>query len=151
QTRMLTGLRTSGRALALTPDGTTLLASSGSVIHVWDVATGKLRHEAQGHHSRILDATFSTRGTMLVTVGDDQVAILWDTRTGKAQRRFTGHGYSISAVALSPDGKMLATGGNNDDPSLRLWDTQTGKQLAKLDGHRYLTLLQFSPDGRRLV
>jgi RNA polymerase sigma factor (sigma-70 family) len=138
-------------ALAYTPDGKRLASAGGSAVHLWDVASGRPVHPAQGHQSRLEAVAHSPTAALLASAGDDRVIILWDTTTGKEVRRLTGHGFNISALAFSPDGKRLASGGNNSDASVRVWDVATGKQLAHFDGHAYVTHLRFSPDGKRLV
>jgi RNA polymerase sigma factor (sigma-70 family) len=138
-------------ALHYTPDGKRLASAGGSAIHLWDVATRRAVHPAQGHQARLEAVAFSPTAGLLASAGNDRVIILWDAATGKEVRRILGHGFGVSALAFSPDGKRLASGGNNSDASVRVWEVATGKQLAWFEGHKYVSHLRFSPDGKRLV
>lgn len=98
---------------------------------------------------------FSPDGKLLLTPGDDGLAVLTDAQTGRAVRRLEGHRSGINAVAFSPDGRRIATGGGvlfHSDEVIRLWDSSSGQLVQRFAGHRSpVSSLAFSPDGRQVL
>lgn len=112
-----------------------------------------------GHSGAINAAAFSPDGRLVVSGGDDPIAIIWEAATGRIIRRLVGHTSPVSAVAFSRDGRFILTGcGESElsgetkttpDNSARLWDAATGKELRRFAGHTArLNVVEFSPDGR---
>jgi RNA polymerase sigma factor (sigma-70 family) len=61
------------------PDGGTLLTTSGGTIYLWEVATGQERGRFSGHlGSGITALTFSPDGRTLFSGGDDAQVLAWD-------------------------------------------------------------------------
>jgi WD40 repeat protein len=131
---------------ALSPDGKVLVASASRSWRAWDVATGALRHEAEGQRG---PAAFSPDGRYLA-VGASPAIRLYDAATFREVRRFAAHGERwVHALAFSPDGKRLASGLDN---RVALWDVATGEPVAPLPGHGGPVVgLAFSPDGQSLA
>src|SRR2546425_12715446 len=99
-----------------------------------------------GHSGRINAAAFSPNGRLIVSGGDDPVAIVWEASTGKVLRRLVGHTSPVTAVAFSSDGRFILTGSGHceycdreerekSDNTVRLWDAATGKELRRFVGH----------------
>jgi WD40 repeat protein len=86
--------------------------SDAGIVHVWDLATGRLRAELHGHLPRcpIRSALFTPDHRMLITGGDDSQVLLWDL-TGRA-----------------PDG-IWHTAQHSEPRRLELWE-----QLVGVDG-----------------
>jgi len=97
------------------------------VIRVWDVQTGKLKHQLKpdGAH-RIAGLVFSPDGETLATAGLDARSVsLWDLAKEKTRVTLKGHGGHVFCVAFSPDGRTLASGG--DDGTMRFWPVTPAK------------------------
>jgi WD40 repeat protein len=143
-------------AVALSPDGRTVLTGSGGIFdrsdfaaRLWDVASGRLIRTFIGHTSSILSATFSPDGSSVLTGSDDNTARLWDVATGQQIRVFKGHTERVTSVAFSPDGRSVLTG--SWDNTARLWDAATGQQIRIFAGDtNWITSVAFSPDGRHV-
>jgi len=166
-------------AVAISADGKTL-ASTGhdGRVHIWDVATGKLRKSflpSAGKQS----AEFIPPGALALSPDGktlavtDQACQLHLCSTEKGTMRSlsamaqAGGGNRFGGVALnvafSPDGKYLVSAGyhaennnnNNNNPSsqVRLWDVASGKKLftheQKDQNVGFVTV--FSPDNKRLA
>src|SRR5262245_19341509 len=79
-------------AVALAPDGRSL-ASGGDdeVVCVLDVASGRERHQLNGHRGRVAALAFAPDGKVLASGGRDGSVCLWDPHRGKLLRCCEGH------------------------------------------------------------
>jgi WD40 repeat protein len=58
----------------------------------------------------------------------------------------------VTALTFSPDGTALLAASGYGSSTIHRWDVTTGKPVGTLEGHRsYVTDLQFTPDGKRLI
>src|SRR2546425_867661 len=112
-----------------------------------------------GHSGRINAAAFSPNGRLIVSGGDDPVAIVWEASTGKVLRRLVGHTNPVTAVAFSSDGRLVLTGGGDfsdelEDFTIRLWDVATGVVVQRFVSDNFygeVRALAFSPDGQSFL
>jgi WD40 repeat protein len=163
-----------GTGLSDPPDGTTLLATTGSdgTVRIWNPATGRqVGDPLTGHTGQPVGVcTLPGIGpdgrpdgtTLLATTGDDGTVRIWDPATGRqVGDPLTGHtGYVVGVCTLPgtglsdpPDGTtLLATTGS--DGTVRIWNPATGRQIGDpLTGHTgyvvgVCTLPGTGPDGR---
>jgi WD domain, G-beta repeat len=108
--------------VAFTADSRFVLSAGDSVIHVWDLTTGKeapRRFEQQ--NGRIPAMAISPDGKRLLTGGDDRTIKYWDVTTGKLLHTFAGHNDTITCVAFSHDGRRAVSGSGRDDRTVRVW------------------------------
>jgi RNA polymerase sigma factor (sigma-70 family) len=132
-------------------DGKTLAGADGDGVTLWDVDTGRYRHEF-GQTYQIWSPAFSPDGTTLITGGGytDLVIRRWETSSGRETGQWRGHTSGVQRLAFSPNGKLVASG--SQDRTARIWDFASGKELHRLeakDGMVYA--LAFSPDGKTLA
>jgi RNA polymerase sigma factor (sigma-70 family) len=135
---------------AFSPDGRTIASGSsfGSGIHLWDVATGRERHPAEGHRGGINMLRFSSDGAELISLGVDHRLLEWDLATQSPRRQFTWPIDTLNTIALSPDGTTLAVG-DREKHEVSLWDLSTGKRVRLLGKYQKpIQSIAFSPDGR---
>ena len=137
-------------ALAYSPDGKTLASQNvDKTIHLWDVATGKVRAtlNEQGLRGGPTYVAYSPDGKTLAST-DGGGILLWDLQTGKEATRLNV--LLLHSLAFGPDGKTLASA--DQDGTIKLWDVQTGKERATVNGHRgTIWSVAFSPDGKTLA
>jgi WD40 repeat protein len=138
--------------MALSNDGKTVFCNNGeSVLHGFDVATGKDLYPATGHAGPVAAFTWSPEGKRLVTCGSggDRSIVVWDAANGKVLHQLPpleGY-YYTSHVQFGADGKTLLSYGN--DRTVRAWDAGEGKEL-----NSFVTSpvqpqsFAFSPDGK---
>ncbi|HKE00172.1 MAG TPA: hypothetical protein VKE69_04125, partial [Planctomycetota bacterium] len=98
-------------AIALSPDGTTVLSGSdvafGSgdpLIKRWRVSDGALIQTYDtGEFHAIESLAFSSDGTRFAAAMSDH-ATVFDVASGAALATFTGHSFTVFSVAFSPNG-----------------------------------------------
>jgi WD40 repeat protein len=135
---------------AISGDGTRGLTGDGTVVHVWNLDTGKESGRFEGHTRDVRVVYFLPGDKLALSGGEDHTWFVWNVETGKEVRHFAGGSERLMAAALSDDGKVVAFWGANQ---LRVWDVSNGKELQtrkdmKVPGDPYLAL---SPDGRVLA
>jgi WD40 repeat protein len=168
-------LQTGGevKALAFSPDGTTLAAVTlDGMATVWDVTSRSLRKGFWVDLSYAAGVSFSADGTMLATAGTEGV-MLWDVASG-AKRGRLGEGEPVADVSFSPTAPIVAfvrDGWVTAQPpkgvvrsgagkaSAEIWDVAERSRIATLqvnagvpdrdEGLGYT--LAFSRDGRMLA
>jgi len=141
-------------SVAFSPDGKTL-ATSSTVIELWDLPQCHLRASLKIPGREISVVVFSPDGSKLASASDDNLARIWDPQTGNELAILRGHSDRVLAAAFSPDGKRLATCGY--DGTVKLWSLEksgAGSEIAPSMTlpHSLRTFgVAFSPDGRLLA
>jgi WD40 repeat protein len=149
-------------AIAISPDGRTLVTAEQRRICHWDMATGRKvrvaefeKHDKHGFVGITLSADGKlAAGTEFIpgpkgeTYGD---LFLWNAATGKIVQRFAAKGNHPAFLAFSPDGKHLVWSAGW---TVHLWDVVAAKEVHRLEGagHGKTTWgIAFSPDGKLLA
>ncbi|MEG4589431.1 serine/threonine-protein kinase [Microcoleus sp. MOSTC5] len=139
-------------AIALSPDGQTLVSASFGTIRIWNVRTGRLVRTLNSVHSKksVNTLAVSPNSSIFASGGGDNNVILWDLKTGRRMRTIPAHKAVVNAIAFSGDGKTLASG--SDDKTIRLWNVSTGSRLRTLSGHAGgVNAIALSRDGKTLA
>jgi WD40 repeat protein len=152
-------------AVGYSPDGTTLAASTGTLLMpaspgeviLWDAASGKERERRRDHKGGVGSLAFSPDGRWLATGSADRTVVLRDPVSGEPKRTLSGHKGAVMAIAFSPDSRLLAAAASEvfqptQPGAIVLWDVETGKELRTMRGHTQMIVgVAFTPDGKRLV
>jgi WD40 repeat protein/tRNA A-37 threonylcarbamoyl transferase component Bud32 len=159
------------------PDGHLIAAAGGSVVRLWDAATGRLvRALSAGDEGTVHSVAFSPEDNRLLAVGygeqaDSSHVALWNIDSGAELARLPGaiglpgfsrdeNSHTVGAMAFSPDGKYLVAGFGTkrfttevSSPSpLKVWEVATRRLLHRLSGHTgYCVSLNFSRDAALLA
>jgi len=139
-------------AIALSPDGQTLVSASFGTIRIWNLRTGGVMRTLNSVHSKksVNTVAVSPDSSILASGGDDNNVIIWDLKTGGRIRTIPAHTAAVNAIAFSTDGKTLASGSN--DKTVRLWNARTGGRLRTLSGHAGgINAIALSGDGKTLA
>ena len=136
--------------LAFSPDNQTLLGvGDDRVIHLWDVPSGKLKQQLQGHAATIEQVQFSADSQRVVSASRDRTVRLWQVASGQLLTTLY-HRDVVSSARFSPDGESVAIA--SWDGTARILDARTGISQVIMTGHRDAVLdAEFSPDATRLV
>jgi hypothetical protein len=65
-------------ALCFSADGRLLASSDGSLVHVWEAATGQELRALRGHRGDVHALAFSGNGRRLASASDDRTCLIWD-------------------------------------------------------------------------
>ncbi len=135
------------------PDGRSLLASSGSVAEMFVLElTGKRRlRTLKGHTAGIAHSVWSPDGKTILSVSSDLTGRLWNVETGNVLHVLSGHTGYMYECEFSPDGKEVSTT-SWADRTTRVWGVKSGKERLILEGHlERPTAVSFAPDGRTIA
>ena len=130
------------------PDGKTIVTTSGdNKARLWKL-NGKMKQELSGHTAIISSVVFSPDGKTILTGSHDSTARLWNLN-GSLIQTFKGHNGYISSVAFSSDGQLILTA--SGDKTARLWNLN-GETIAVLMGHESKVIdVAFSPKGNIML
>jgi serine/threonine protein kinase/WD40 repeat protein len=143
-----------GTPFAATPDlSAAAVAPEGSIVAVYDLASGKLRWGTSELTGVPMSMAFSQDGTVLA-ISDGGPIHLYDAASGRHLGSMEGHRAWVSEMAFLPDGKTLASA--SADETVRLWDVSDpthGKSMGRpLRGHtNEVWRLALLPGAKSLV
>lgn len=147
----LTEDQTSMRALAFSPDGTTLITSTvrDSII-LWNLKTGQSENIPIGDTDFLNTLGFSPDGKTIMCRGKrSNTVALWNTETGEQITVLSGNKHVVNSVAYSPDGKTIAS---SCYEMICIWDAKTKQHIMTFprQGTRFKEV-EYTPDGKTLA
>ena len=95
-------------------------------------AEPKIIRSVDAHQGWIRGVEISPDGTLVVSVGNDQVIRLWKTDTGEKVHEWPAHERHIYSAAFHPDGKHLLTGDLMG--KIHVWKLEDRSLVRTLDG-----------------
>ncbi len=134
------------RAVAVSPDKTTVAAGRGNQIHIYDAGMGThirtlLSPGLKGsdgkeikaaHVSLVESMAWSPDGKYLVSGSFKEITI-WDALTGEQRHKITGFAHIVVAMNFSPDGKFLGVAGGAPTVDGEVKIFEVGTWTLKLD------------------
>jgi RNA polymerase sigma factor (sigma-70 family) len=138
-----------GAALALAPDGKTLLAPGATRLHLYDVAKGEELAVTRGPDGRVAGIAFSPDGKTIATA--NAPVTLWKVADGRELRQFPHNVEDlVRTVAFSPNGRYLAWA--KSGKTLCLWDVVANREARELGISQGGTFaIAFSGDSKTLA
>ena len=131
--RVLRGLPGPAATLALSPDGSTVVASSGATIRVWDAATGQPLRSLSVAEGAVRCLSFMPDGRFLIVGAENAPLTLWDVAPYRLARTWARHAGFATSLAVVPGGRLVVSGGS--DRVVRLFDAASGRCLREMAGH----------------
>jgi len=123
------------------------------LVGIWDVPSGKVRHELKGHTGDLAAVAFSPDGTLLASAGADGTIVLWNVETGEWLARQVGwEGGASSIEILSHRGTPLLAA--TDMATLGLFEIPSLEALTRIGGGAEsleISAIGGSPDGALLA
>ena len=133
-------------AVAVSPDGKSILVGTHSEVRIYELKSRKLKKTLKTKPGYVRALVFSPRGDRLA-VGGYEGLYLYDAKSYAKPLLLDGHTGQVTAVAFSPDGKQVVS--SSLDETVRLWNAKTGKEIKKIGDFEYpVNGVAFSPDGR---
>lgn len=114
-------------------------------INVWNMETGKLQYNFQGHQNRIYALSFTPDNKYLVSGSFDNTIKIWDLETGNEIKTLTLHTDYVTSLDISKDGKFLVSG--SIDRTLRVWKLPEGIPMATITIMNINDWIVTTPDG----
>ncbi len=139
--------------LAWHPRGQTLATACGdSKVYLWQTNDFKTSKKLTGHEGCVTAVAFNHQGTLLASLGDDEIIGLWIPATER-QMKMGIAGETFRRIWFSADDQNLAATGGKP-PRARVWKV-FGDGLITLPVEAAsgddLRSIEFSPDNRLLL
>jgi WD40 repeat protein len=149
--RTLEGHSYSVEAIAVTPDGKTVISGSDDkTIKIWDLRTGTEKFTLTGHSDWVNAIAVTPDGKTVISGSVDKTIKIWDLVTGTEKFTVKGHSDFVNAIAVTPDGKTVISG--SVDKTIKIWDLVTGTEKFTVKGHSYsVKVIVFTPDGKTVI
>lgn len=139
--------------LAFDPHGDVLARTSGTLVDLLRMPSGKLEHNLQGSSLLVNVLTIAEDGEMLAAGTETQRGgaqiLLWSLKPPSIQRRLNVPSFGVTNLAISPNKDVLASGGGDD--KIRFWRISDGWMLKVEAVQGEVASMAFSPDGRLLA
>lgn len=134
----------------LSPDHKFLILVFQTWVYVWEMATGKLIQQFQGHEQPIHQVVCTDEHQLFFCGAKSEEVTSWDACTGIELKTIFKPVGAIAQLAVSSSGKYLALG--SLDGCVYLWDVEFNRELCSLQGHEHaIESLAFSPDEQILA
>lgn len=156
QSMSLYGYKGEPRTAVFNHDGT-MVASIiyyENKIYLWDVKTGNLLIEWEGHEGSVYSVAFNHDGTKLVSGSSDYTIKIWDLKTmenGSNSSFLKELKHTVaSKISYNHDGTKILTLSSFSENGAKIWDVETGKVLYTLltpDAEE----VAFNNDGTKIV
>lgn len=149
--RTLSGHEDAVTAVAITPDGLTVVsASNDRTIKVWNLITGTEQLTLRGHRSWVTAVAITPDGSQVISASVDQTIKVWNLTTGIEHSTLIGHSDTVTAIAITPDGSRVIS--TSEDQTVKVWDLTTGIEQLTLKYIRHeVTAIAIDPDGSKVV
>ena len=140
-----------GKACALTvlSDGRVVSGSDDGMLRVWDVESGQILRNLEGH-SRGINAVAMLDSRRVISGSDDGTLRVWDVESGRTLQTLMGHYPQgrVHAVAVLDSRRVVSV---YDAGPLQVWDVESGKTLQTFEGHSGQVCAVAVLDSRRVV
>eukprot|EP00746_Dinoflagellata_sp_MGD_P024709 gnl/MRDRNA2_/MRDRNA2_158023_c0_seq1.p1 gnl/MRDRNA2_/MRDRNA2_158023_c0~~gnl/MRDRNA2_/MRDRNA2_158023_c0_seq1.p1 ORF type:complete len:493 (+),score=84.61 gnl/MRDRNA2_/MRDRNA2_158023_c0_seq1:130-1608(+) len=116
----------------------TVRAVSGShdgVIRLWNLRTGDVERQYDGHKSDVTCISVSWRNKFIWSGSKDKTLRLYQMDRAETKVRFKGHFETVRSCAQEWEGQIGRGLSCSDDATLRLWALTSGECIHIMEGH----------------
>lgn len=117
------------RDAAFSPDSR-LLATVGQAAMLWEIPSGRLAANFEGHRDFVRSVAFAPDGSQIVTASEDGVARVWRVPDGSLLAILDGHQGKVWHASFFPDGRTVVTA--SGDSTARVFRILTQADLIRL-------------------
>jgi WD40 repeat protein len=157
---LVRSLKSSGRALKISPDGQILASHYGNIVKLWHLETGKLLKSLSGRAQEVTSLDFTPDSKILAS-GSFETVTVWDVVSGRVLHTLTWANPDVSSgfavLVITPDGRSVIAGpsltqfGYKQNAIYR-WDLATGQLDSTLEAlYNWVYGIAVTPDGKTLV
>jgi hypothetical protein len=138
-------------SLLLSSDGSLAMRNgNGETFGIWNVWTGDLLREFQGHTDRVTCLCLSVDVSVAVSGSEDKTIRLWTPVSAECVGVLAGHESVITAVCISLDATRILSADSSG--IIKLWDRATGECLRTIEAHsQSISGLHLTLDGKFAV
>ena len=144
--------RTGILALAVSPDGNTLISSGeDSGINFWNLQTGEFQSTLLGHANSVTSLAIAPNNQVLVSGSLDGIRV-WRLNYLPQRPLYTlaNRNNPVQAMAINSNGRLLASG--DTEGKIQFWDLREGTFISEFSPHEEeISGLAFSADGNNLI
>ena len=143
----LSGHDDSVQAIAITPDGETLVSGSyDNTVKLWDLKTGKLLKTLSGHKEAVTSVAITPDGQILASGSSDNTVKIWNLKTAKSLLTLDKNKAAVTSIVISPDGANLISA--NADKTIKIWNLKNAELQRTIKAET--VSLAMSADGKTL-
>lgn len=135
------------------PDGKCIVsAHHDCIIRVWEVPSGRLIHELNGHTEPVSSVAVSPDCKYIVSAAGffkskDHTIRMWDLMTGELVNAIDNRGWSVYHATFSPNGNQIISASENG--TVCIWDGMHSLYPHAMQAHTWPVMMAiFSPDGK---
>jgi WD40 repeat protein len=146
----------SSSSCCISPCSSMVITSSGSDLHLWDAASGRLKKTFKGHTDLVRSCRFFPNGKTVVSTSNDGTLKVWDVVLGslvRTMRQIEGHTCFVTCVDVSPDNARVLS--ISVDGTWKIWHFRVNQysfarwklqHTGQTNGDSFCC--SFSPSGR---
>jgi WD40 repeat protein len=83
--------------------------ASDKTIKVWDLNTGKLLNNLEGHSEDVMSVAITSDNSKIVSGYRDKTIKIWDLNTCKLLNNLEGHAEMVDALAVTTDNSKIVS------------------------------------------
>jgi eukaryotic-like serine/threonine-protein kinase len=143
----LAGHRGWVRAIAMSPDGSTIVsASQDGDLRFWNPDLRQSFARISVGHGTLFAVDYSPDGRLIAVACADRTVQLRDSCSGTIVREWTETQHRVASLAFNPTSERLVVG--KEDGSVGVRDLKSGEETQVMLGHRErVNSVRFSPEG----
>lgn len=138
------------------PDGKYIVsAHQDCIIRIWEVSSGLLIYELNGHTEPVSSVAVSPDCKYIVSAAGffkskDHTIRIWDLRTGELVNTIDNRGWSVYHATFSPNGNQIISA--SEDRTVCIWDGIRPLSPHAMQAHTWpVKMAVYSPDSKLLA